>query len=80
MSSRHSNEPGSFDENVNRGVSSVVEPTGPESSDVSGATVSTVNRRDAGVASVPPALVARTEKVYEPFVVVVYVRGDVQGA
>jgi hypothetical protein len=64
VSSRHSNEaPGSLDENVNRGLSLVVEPTGPESSVVTGPTVSTVNRRDAGVASVPPALVARTQNV-----------------
>ena len=62
VSSRHSNEPGSFDENVNVGVGLVVEPTGPESIDVPGATVSTRNARVAGVASVPPALVALTRQ------------------
>src|SRR5215207_6366536 len=48
---------------------------------VSGAAVSTVNERVAGEPSTLPApSVARTENVYEPFIVVVYACGEVQAA
>ena len=51
-STRHSNvDPGSLDEKVNRGVWSFVGPAGPESIVVTGAIVSTVKLRVAGVSS-----------------------------
>jgi hypothetical protein len=64
----HSNvEPAFVDENVNEGEAPLVVPLGPELIEVSGAAVSTVNDRVAGVAStLPAASVARTETVYAP--------------
>ncbi len=53
---------------MNDGDAPFVGPEGPVLIVVSGATVSTVNVRVAGVASTLPAVsVARTENVYEPF-------------
>ena len=52
----HSNvAPASFEENVNDGDATFVVPVGPVLIVVSGATVSTVNERVAGVGSVLPA-------------------------
>ena len=64
-SSLHSNvAPASFEENVNDGDATLVVPVGPVLIVVSGAAVSTVNDRVAGVASTLPApSVARTENV-----------------
>ncbi len=64
-SSLHSNvEPAFVEENVNDGDALVVMPVGPVLIVVSGAAVSTVNDRVAGVAStLPAASVARTENV-----------------
>jgi hypothetical protein len=73
VSSLHSNvEPLSEDVNVNDGAVTVVVPVGPPVIVVSGAAVSTVNDRVAGLASTLPApSVARTENVYAPLAVVV---------
>jgi hypothetical protein len=81
-SSLHSNvEPGSELENPNDGDALLVVPVGPESIVVSGAVMSTVNERDAAVAStLPTPSLARTRNVYAPLAVVVYARGDVQAA
>src|SRR5688500_11161476 len=49
---------------------------GSRSTTAPGATVSTVNGRVAGVGSVFPVCVARTEKVYRPSVSGPYVLGD----
>ena len=67
-STRHSNvEPASSAENANVGVASFVGPDGPLSIVVSGAAVSTVKLRDAGVGSTLPAgSVARTSNVWAP--------------
>ena len=64
-SSLHSNvAPASLDENVNDGEAPLVGPAGPVLIVVSGATVSTVKVRVAGVASCcRRASVARTENV-----------------
>ena len=66
----HSNvEPPSVEVNVNVGVLSLVVPSGGDVIVVFGAAVSTVNVRDAGVASVlPAASVARTSNVCDPSV------------
>jgi hypothetical protein len=57
-------EPASLAEKVKLGVESLTGPAGPDSIEVSGATVSTVNERVAGVPSVLPAgSVARTYRV-----------------
>ena len=73
-SSLHSNvEFGSLDENVYGLAIDVI--------DVSGATVSTVNVRVAGVMStLPAASVARTENVCSPSAKVPVAYGDVHGA
>ena len=67
-SSLHSNvDPAFVEENVNDGDAPLVTPLGPELIDVSGAAVSTVKLRVAGVAStLPAASVARTVNVYAP--------------
>ena len=67
-STRHSKlEPAWVDEKANVGVASFVGPDGPLSMVVFGAAVSTVNARDAGVAStLPPGSVARTSNVWAP--------------
>ena len=64
-SSLHSNvAPASVAENVNDGAVPLVVPVGPPLIVVSGAAVSTVNARVAGVGSTLPAgSVARTENV-----------------
>ena len=63
-SSRHSNVAFGSAENVNDGALLPVGPLGPVRIVVSGLTVSTVNARVAGEASVlPTASVARTENV-----------------
>ena len=69
-------------ENVNGGALLPVGPLGPVVIVVSGAAVSTVNARVAGVASaLPAASVARTENVYVAVrPVVVYACGDVHAA
>ena len=67
MSSLHSKiEPASLEENENEGLGFEVKPAGPELICVWGAAVSTENDREAGLASVTPALVARTSKVCAP--------------
>ena len=78
-SRRHSNvELGSVLVNSNDGDALLVVPVGPAVIVVSGATVSTVNARDAGVGStLPTASIARTKNVYAPLAVVVYACGDV---
>jgi len=67
-SSLHSNvEPGLVEVNANDGEALFVGPAGPLVIVVSGAAVSTVNDRVAGVAStLPAASVARTVNVYAP--------------
>jgi hypothetical protein len=67
-SSRHSKlEPASFEEKLNVGLALATTPVGPESIWDCGATVSTVNEREAEVVSVlPAASVARTSKVWGP--------------
>src|SRR5215210_7420913 len=67
-STRHSKlEPAWSAENANVGVASFVRPAGPLSIVVSGAAVSTVKPRDAGVGSTLPAKsVARTSNVCAP--------------
>src|SRR5215210_4134395 len=67
-SMRHSKlEPAWLDEKVNVGVGSFVGPDGPLSMAVSGAAVSTMKLRDAGVASTFPAgSVARASKLWAP--------------
>ena len=79
-SSLHSNvEPGFVEVNANDGEATFVRPVGPDVIDVSGADVSTVNDRVAGVASTLPAVsVARTENVYAPSASGPTTRGDVQ--
>ena len=67
--------------NANDGDATFVGPVGPVVIVVSGATVSTVNERVAGVASVLPAgSMARTENVYAPSASAVYACGDVHAA
>ena len=56
---------------LNDAVVALVTPAGPPVIVVSGAIVSTVNVRVAGVASVLPEWLARTENVYGPLTVVV---------
>ena len=65
-SSLHSNvEPVFVEVNANDGDVTFVGPVGPDVIEVSGAAVSTVNDRVAGVASwLPAASLARTENVY----------------
>ena len=67
-STRHSKvEPAWSAEKPNVGVASLVGPEGPLSIAVSGAAVSTVKLRDAGVGStLPTRSVARTSKVWAP--------------
>jgi hypothetical protein len=75
--------PASFDENVNEGDEVVIvePPAGPVSMVVSGMTVSTLNVREAGVASgLPAGSIARTWKVWEPSASELRLRGDVQAA
>ena len=80
-SSLHSNVAPASDVNANDADSTLIVPVGPVVIVVSGATVSTVNERVAGVASVlPAASVARTENVYAPSASTVYARGDVHAA
>ncbi len=64
-SRRHSNvEPVSVLVNSNDGDALLIVPVGPAVIVVSGATVSTVNVRDAGVGStLPTASIARTKNV-----------------
>ena len=65
---------------MNDGEALFVVPVGPPVIVVSGAVVSTVNDRDAGVAStLPAASVARTRNVYTPSASEPRMRGDVQG-
>jgi hypothetical protein len=59
---RHSSVPGSFDLRAKDGVGSFVSPDGPLRIVVSGAFVSTVKERIAGVLSVLWRLRARTTK------------------
>ncbi len=67
-------------ENVNDGAVSPVVPVGPVLIVVSGAAVSTVNVRVAGVGSMLPAVsVARTENVCAPSASAPNARGDVHG-
>src|SRR5687767_4902364 len=79
VSSRHSKPaPGSFEENENVG-SGPVKPEGPESTWVSGALVSTVNDRWAGLASTfPRASVARTSNKCADSLRLEYALGDPQ--
>ena len=84
VSTRHWNvEPVSVEVKVKSGVVSLVEPpaaTVPVIV-VSGAAVSTVKLREAGVGStLPAASVARTSKVCDPCVRVALVKGEVQEA
>ena len=80
-SSRHSNvAPGSLVK-VNDADVLFVVPVGPPVIVVSGAAASTVNARDAGVAStLPAASMARTRNVYEPSASGPSVRGEVHRA
>jgi hypothetical protein len=80
VSTEHWNVDGvSLDVNANVGVESFVGPLGPEVIVVSGAVVSAVNARVAGVGSVFPAgSVARTENVYGPSRSAAGVNGDAQ--
>ena len=82
LSTRHSNVVlASLEENVNVGVAMLIAPLGPLSITVSGAAVSTVNVRVAGVGSVLPAIsVARTENVCSPSGSAPSVSGDVHVA
>jgi hypothetical protein len=59
-------EPTSLEANENEGLGLEVKPAGPELICVCGAAASTENDREAGLASVTPALVARTSKVCAP--------------
>ena len=83
VSRRHSNvAPGSL-VNVNVCVVAVIGPDGPPVMVVSGAgaATSTVNVREAGVAStLPAASLARTENVCSPLARFVYACGDVHAA
>ena len=80
-SSWHSNEPPLSPVKVNDAVVEATVPLGPPVTVVSGAVVSTVNVREAGVASaLPAASLARTEKVCEPSPSPVRSFGDVQAA
>ena len=81
-SRRHSNvEPDSVEENVNDGALFADVPAGPVLIVVSGAVVSTVNVRVAGVGStLPAASIARTENVCVPSASVPEECGDVQRA
>ena len=77
---RSSSPPG-LAENANVGVASFVGPDGPLSIVVSGAAVSTVKLRDAGVASTLPAVsVARTSNVCAPSASDAVVCGELQEA
>ncbi len=79
-SSLHSNVPASDDVNVNDGDVTFVVPVGPPVIVVSGATVSTVNDREAAVAStLLAASIARTMNVYAPSASEPRIRGEVQG-
>ncbi len=80
LSRRHSNvEPGLVEVNANDGDALLVAPVGPLVIAVSGNEVSTVNVREAGVAStLPAASVARTRNVYVPSTSGPSVRGEVQ--
>jgi hypothetical protein len=81
VSSLHSNVAPASLENVNDWVVAVVVPLGPPVIVVSGAVVSIVNVRVAGVAStLPAASRARTENVCVPSASVPSVTGDVQAA
>ena len=67
--------------NANVAVVGCTVPDGPEVIVVSGAAVSTVKVRVAGVWSVLPAVsVARTLKVWAPSARLVRLRGEVQAA
>ncbi len=81
-SRRHSNvAPGFRLVKVNDADVVFVVPVGPLVIVVSGAAASTVNARDAGVAStLPAASMARTRNVYEPSASGPSVRGEVQSA
>ncbi len=71
----------SLEENVNVGAATLVAPLGPLSITVSGAAVSTVKVRVAGVGSMlPAASIARTENVCSPSGSVPSACGDVHGA
>ena len=77
---RHSNVPGSDAVNVNCGVVTLIVPVGPDSIVVSGAAVSIVNIREAGVGStLPAASVARTVNACVPSASVPRFRGDEHG-
>ena len=82
VSTEHWNvEPVSVDAKANVGVESLVGPLGPEVNDVSGASVSTVKLRVAGLWSVfPAASVARTSKVWAPSARTAVVTGETQPA
>jgi hypothetical protein len=78
-SSEHANvAAASGDENVNDTLEVVTVPFGPASMDVSGAVVSTVHVRDAGVGSGPAPLTARTANVCDPSVSPESAAGDAQ--
>jgi hypothetical protein len=79
-SSLHWNvDPGLVEPNPNDGDALFVAPVGPLVIEVSGAEVSTVNARVAGVASTLPApSAARTENAYEPSASGPTIRGEVQ--
>jgi hypothetical protein len=82
VSTEHWNvEPVSVEAKTNVGVESLVGPLGPEVNDVSGASVSTVKLRVAGLWSVfPAASVARTSKVWAPSASTAVVTGETQPA
>src|SRR5262249_25472540 len=66
-SRRHWNEPASVALNAKVALDELVAPAGPDVIVVSGATVSTLQVRDAGVESMlPAASIARTSKVCVP--------------
>jgi hypothetical protein len=79
-STRHSNvEPASVAVKPKLGDAVAVTPLGPDVIVVSGAVASTVNEREAGVASTLPATsVALTSNVWPPSVSVAAVNGEVQ--
>ena len=80
-STRHSNVPASLEVNENVGVASLVGPFGPAVMVVSGAIVSTLKAREAGVTSTLVAVsIARTSKVCAPLASPVVVNDDVQAA
>ena len=83
LSTRQSMTAASVAWNSNVGVVSVVVGGGPVSMNVSGATVSTENERDAGVVSVlgvPSVSVASTRRVCGPSACTGSVNGDEQAA